>query len=177
MAVTVAPYAFGNVGRMYARQNVPAIYGKQKAVAGASGDEAPQSVDKVTLSAQAPRPLTADYLEQAMAAGQNLASGGQASGETSDRLREDRIFAAVSALAMMGHTCEDVAALSWPGGIPSPTAEELEVARRRLAQRPQRLEDATDPAAVQNDRLTLLERLGRTDTASLALALQPAMAS
>ncbi|MCD8138803.1 MAG: hypothetical protein LUE17_03325 [Planctomycetaceae bacterium] len=176
MAVTVAPYAFGNVGRMYARQNVPALYGRQKAVAGVNGDDAPQSVDKVTLSANAPRPLTADYLEQALSAGQTLAAGGNTPDDTTERLREDRIFAAVSALAMMGHSGEKGEPVSWPGGLPSPSAEELEIARRRLAQRPQRLEDAADPQAVQTDRLTLLERLGRTDSAALAGALQPVAA-
>ncbi len=176
MAVTVAPYAFGNVGRMYARQNVPALYNRQKTVPGAGADDAPQSVDKVTLSANAPRPLTADYLEQAMSAGQTLAAGGEPSAETTERLREDRIFAAVSALAMMGHSGEKGEPVSWPGGLPAPSAEELEVARRRLAQRPQRLEDAADPAAVQHGRLTLLERIGRTDSSALATTLQPALA-
>lgn len=174
MAVQVGNYAFTNVGRMYARQNVPSVYNRQQTAGKAAAEESVQTVDSVTLSAQAPRPLTGDFLEQAMAAGRDLGSGGELSSDSGQRLREDRIFAAVTALAMMGYSGEEAAMASWPGGIPAPTNEELEVARRRLAQRPQQLQEASNPAQVQNERLTLLERLGKQDTSALAGLIQPA---
>jgi hypothetical protein len=133
-------------------------------------------MDSVTLSSRAPRPLTAGFLEQAMATGRDLGAGGGISSESEMRLREDRIFAAVSALAMFGYTGDETEAIIWPGGVPAPTGEELEVARRRLAQRPQQLDEADNPTEVQNDRLAVLERLGRRDMSSLAGLLQPAMA-
>lgn len=174
MAVQVGNYAFTNVGRMYARQNVPSVYNRQQTAGKAAAEESVQSMDQVTLSAQAPRPLTGDFLEQAMAAGRALGSGGELSEESEERLREDRIFTAVTALAMMGYSGEDAAYANWPGGIPAPSREELEVARRRLAQRPQQLQDASNPTEVQNERLTLLERLGKRDVSVLAGLVQPA---
>lgn len=174
MSVQVGNYAFTNVGRMYARQNVPSVYNRQQSAGKAASEEPVQSMDSVTLSAQAPRPLTGDFLEQAMLAGRDLGTGGNLSSESEQRLREDRIFAAVTALAMMGYSGEEAASASWPGGIPAPSSEELEVARRRLAQRPRQLQEAANPTEVQNERLTLLERLGKRDSSVLAGLIQPA---
>ncbi len=66
MAVHVSSYAFSNVGRMYARQNVPSVYGKHQAAANVDAEEVGQARDSVTLSSQAPRPLTADFLEHSL---------------------------------------------------------------------------------------------------------------
>ena len=154
---------YGNIRRMFARQNVGSVYGAQKSASGLKADEEAAQVDKVSLSAFAPRPLNADFLEDAMAAGKTLQDGGKLSAADQDRLREDRVFAAVTALALLGYDEETGTARSWPGGLPSPSAAELEEARRRLAQRPRDTEAAQDYKQVQRDRLDLMQKVGKKD--------------
>ncbi len=165
MAAGVNYYANGNIGRMFARQNVPSVYGRQKPSEEAEARAETGLVDQVSLSPNAPKPLTVDFLRDALDAGDALAAGGELSEENLSRLRLDRVFAAVSALALMGHDGEQP--VSWPGGLPAPNRAELEAARRRLAQRPQGAVEAGDPAAVRNRRVELLEKIGRRDFGQL----------
>ncbi len=165
MTAGVQQYTHGSIGRMFARQNVPSVYGRQKLADETEPPTEAGLVDQVSLSPNAPKPLTADFLKDALDAGDTLASGNRLSEESSTRLRQDRVFAAVSALALMGHDGEQPAA--WPGGIPAPNRAELEAARRRLAQRPQNADQTTDAATVQNRRIELLEKIGRRDFGQL----------
>lgn len=159
----------GTVGRMVARQSVPAAYGAHKAVPDAEMEETGGIQDNVSLSPFAPRPLAAGFLEQALSTGRSLADGSGVSSDTEGRLREDRVFAAVSALALLGYS-ETRPAAGWPGGIPAPSSEELEAARRRLAQRPSDTGDAASVEEVANGRLDLLRRIGKSDFTGLTFA-------
>lgn len=169
MAAGVNYYTNGNIGRMFARQNVPSVYGRQKAAGSAELQEEIKRVDQVSFSAQAPKPLTADFIQDALDAGDAIASGKSLSEEDATRLRLDRVFAAVSALALLGYDGEQPA--EWPGGLPAPTREELEAARRRLAQRPQNLEELSEPELVQNRRIELMEKITRRDLGQATLGL------
>lgn len=161
MSAQVTNQNFTNIGRMFARQSVPAVYGRQKEAA-AAPDETAGAVDSVSLSPFAPKPLSAGMFEEAMDVGRTMDAGGRLPTGTAARLREDRIFAAMSALAVMGLGGVDTGlSLNWPGGIPVPTPEEMEVARRRLAQRLDNVSEARDETAVQNDRLELLRKIGK----------------
>lgn len=168
MSVNITNNYTGNIGRMFARQNVSSVYGAQKS--SPAGELAAQDalVDRVTLSSFAPKPLTTGFLEEAMQAGKAMGSGQELPEETTARLREDRIFAAVSALTLIGYEANSGGMAHWPGGIPTPSAEEMEVARRRLSQRPSVSEQTADVATVQNERVELLSRIGKTDLMSAA---------
>lgn len=162
MSTQVHNYSFSNIGRMFARQNVPSVYGLQKNASGAEAEETAGVVDSVSLSPYAPKPLAADLFRDAVAAGRDISSGGGLSGDQLARLREDRVFTAVSALSLLGDDGEGATVpRDWPGGIPAPTAEELEAARRRLAQR-LRFDDSSDRSvdALQRERIALLEKIG-----------------
>lgn len=161
MSATVANNNYGSIGRMFARQNVPSVYGAQKAAAGLEPEAANEAMDKVSLSPFAPRPLTADFLQSAMQTSENLAQGKTLSGDDEARLREDRVFAAVTALALLGYDGEQP--VNWPGGFSSPTREELEMARRRLAQRPQNLSEADSAEQLQQRRLELMQKVAKRD--------------
>lgn len=161
MSASVNYYTNGSIGKMFARQNVPSVYGRQRQPGEAEQQEAAERVDRVSLSAQAPKPLSADFLEDALDAGDAMAAGDTLSGENSERLRLDRVFAAVAALELLGENGGQ--AVTWPGGLPAPSQAELEAARRRLAQRPQNTEAAENPAAVQSRRIDLLEKITKRD--------------
>lgn len=168
MSTIVHDYSFSNIGRMFARQNVPSIYGAHKGAAAVQAEEAGGVTDSVSLSPFAPKPLDAVLLRDALTAGKNLSSGGKLPEEEMERLREDRVFAAVSALALMGDDGETgTVPREWPGGIPAPTQGEMEEARRRLSQRVQNAEAAENVEQLQQDRLTLLEKLGKRSFAPL----------
>lgn len=62
MSVQLNNNAFGNIGRMYARQNVPSVYGAGRAARAEDSVATAETVDRVNLSSLAPRPLPADYL-------------------------------------------------------------------------------------------------------------------
>lgn len=169
MSAQISNNSFANIGRMFARQNVPSVYGSQKATAAAVADEAAR-VDNVTLSAFAPKPLTADFLEDAISTGNKLGDGESASNGEKQRMREDRIFAAMCALTLIGYTGEGGMPATWPGGIPVPTSEELETARRRLAQRPSDPEKTENPEQLQQDRLELLQKLSKQNFSEYAVS-------
>ncbi len=154
--------SFTNIGRMFARRNVPEVYGFAKAAATADPEAIQEQVDRVSLSPLAPRPLPARLLEEAMDTGRLMNDGKKLPADRVERIREDRVFAAVSALAAIGETGEETGSpRSWPVGLPAPTSEEMEVARRRLAQRLRGVDQAEDPTGVQMGRVELLQRIGR----------------
>jgi hypothetical protein len=166
MSVQVGSNGFSNIGRMFGRLNAPGLYGMQKSAAAGVIDDGAESVDRVSLSSQAPKPLPARLLEDALIVGNELANGGRLPLEKVEQLREDRVFAAVSALAAMGAgDAVEARALdfAWPGGLPAPTSEEMEAARRRLAQRLQNLELAGDPGAAQSGRAELWRKVAKRD--------------
>lgn len=167
MSAQVNNYNFTTIGRMFARQNVPAVYGQQKAATAEKEEVAVDAVDSVSLSPFAPKPYSARLFEDAMDAGRALGANAELSADTTERLREDRIFAAMSALAFLGEEGEFGARSGWPGGIPVPTREEMEVARRRLAQRLSNVTEVEDSVAVQQDRLDLMRKIGKRDFAEL----------
>lgn len=159
----------GAVGRMFARQNVTSLYGAQRAAPEEETGDAGGIQDNVSLSPFAPKPLTTGFLEQAMAAGKTLSDGMNLQPGEETRIREDRVFAAVSALTLIGYS-ESNPVTGWPGGFPSPTREELEAARRRLSQRPTDAGDAKNAQSVMNDRIELLQKVGKSDLAAIAFA-------
>ncbi len=163
----------GAVGRMFARQSAPTVYGAQKKAGEMETEDANAIRDSVSLSPLAPKPLTTGFLESAFAAGKTMTDGASLASDSKTRLREDRVFAAVSALTLAGYSQENPMP-GWPGGIPTPTREELEAARRRLAQRPTDSGDAGNAQAVLDNRIELLQRVGKTDLSSLAFATGPA---
>lgn len=178
MSTQVHDYSFSNIGRMFARQNVPNIYGLAKSASAAEAEEAGGAVDSVSLSPYAPKPLEATLFEDALSAGKAITSGAKLPDDQEIRLREDRVFAAVSALALLGDDGEDgTLPRQWPGGIPAPTSEELEAARRRLSQRLQNVESAQDAAQLQQERLVILEKIGKrgfAPAAALEQGMEPA---
>lgn len=169
MSAQISNHNFTNIGRMFARQNVSAVYGQQKPVADAEPEALSEQMDQVSLSPFVPKPFGARFFEEARDAGRALANGEKLAAADVERLREDRIFAAMSALAAIGDDGSDSSMRrSWPGGIPIPTPEEMEVARRRLSQRLGNVDEAADGAAAQRDRLELIRRIGKRDLSAFA---------
>lgn len=170
MSVQVHNNFHGGIGRMFARQNVSALYEGAKSREAAAPEAGAGILDKVSLSGQVPRPFEARFLEEAADAGRRMGRGGALSGDELARLREDRVFGAMSVLAAIGDDgSPESLKRSWPGGLPTPTREELEAARRRLAQRLDGLDGTDDSARVQDTRLRLLERIGRRDLGEIAM--------
>lgn len=164
MSVQVNAYLNSNIGRMFARQNAPITYGQQKTSLKIETSDPGGTVDTVSLSRFVPKPLPADYLEDAIAYGKEIASGGKLSQKDTERVRLDRVFTALVALEALGDNGETMPRM-WPAGLPVPSEEELEEARRRLAQRLQDVDLAADAEYVQSERLRLLEKVGRRGTA------------
>ncbi|MCL2001204.1 MAG: hypothetical protein FWG74_07195 [Planctomycetes bacterium] len=158
---------FSNLGRMFAKRNVPEAYSLTKA-AGTADPESPSGqIDQVSLSPFAPRPLPARLFEEALDSGRLMGQGKKLPDGLQKRIREDRIFAAVSALAAIGETGEETGMTrAWPAGLPVPTPEEMEMARRRLTQRFWQLDQAEAPAAAQQQRVELLNRIGQRNFAA-----------
>jgi hypothetical protein len=166
MSARVGDKNFSNIGSMFARLNMPEIYGKAK-----PGTTAPVpvpdgngSVDQVKLSPQVPKPLPARLFEEAAGTGRELSRGERLTTKTMARLREDRVFAAVSALSAMvenGTEILNLDELDWPGGVPVPTREEMEMARRRLAQRLKDIDAAGNPDAARREREELWFRVAK----------------
>ena len=168
MVLQVGNNSFSNIGRMFGQLSASEAYGGRKAASIGAGDDEAAPIDRVSLSSQAPRPLPARLLEEAVDAGRSLAAAGRMRPEKMERLREDRILAAVSVLAAIGlDDMHGLPRISWPGGLPAPTGEEMETARRRLAQRLTEVELAADPAAAQRDRAELWRRSAKLDLSSL----------
>lgn len=168
----IAEHNAVNIGRLFARQNVPTVYGKQQSdtvAAKESGAVGP--MDRVELSSNAPKPLSASLFQDAWDTGESIGSGDKLSPDQNTRIREDRVFAAIAAMTMLGATgSQGEPTVGWPGGVPVPTQAEMEEARRRLSQRFQRMDATDDPEAVQKNRLDLLEKLANRDNLAMAAA-------
>lgn len=174
MSVQTNNNFYGGIGRMFARRSLPALYGAQRTNPQEGEGGASETVDRVSLSPQAPRPLPAGYLEDALGAGRELTAG-RLDAESAERLRADRVFGAMAVLAALGDDGNsDSLRLSWPGGLPTPTRDELEAARRRLSQRLHNLDEAKDPEAAQRGRFELLERIGKRDLQGVAAGMAAA---
>lgn len=157
-----------NIGRLFAKQNVPTVYNRQQDAA-AEESGAVGATDRVELSSFAPRPLSASLFQDAWETGQALGSGDKLSAGQTEKIREDRVFAAIAAMTLLGaNGSGSDANIGWPGGLPVPTQAEMDEARRRLSQRFLRVEATEDPEAVQNNRLNLLEKLAGRDAAVAA---------
>lgn len=161
MAMQVGERLGVNLGLMYARQSAPTAYTRrqtdsttQRAGAG-NGSE---GVDSVVLSRNVPRPISAADFVEALETGQSLADDESLSSGQKSKMREDRVFAALVALTLVG---ED--ASGWPGGLPQPTREEVAEARRRLSQRLDGLESVEDAESARQGRVELLRRVGNLD--------------
>jgi hypothetical protein len=170
MSVQINNQNFTSLGRMFAKQNVPAVYGRQQFAGADEPERAIERVDQVSLSGMAPKPLTASLFQEAVDTGRMLSSGEPLPEGRMDRLREDRVLSAMSALALLGEDGENGLTFSWPGGLPSPTREEMSTARKRLSQRLEFDEAAGDPDEIQYDRMELLKRLRESDKAGAARA-------
>lgn len=160
MAMNISDYERTSLGLLMARQSAPVAYNRQMETGVKTEETDRYAVDSVSLSANVPRPLTANDFRAAVNAGKTMASSGTLDINSTRRLREDRVFNALSALALMGERGTEEGMTGWPGGIPAPSSEELEEARRRLSQRLSRTEGLPDPAAAQEERLELLRRIG-----------------
>ena len=171
MSAHVNNNSFGNIGRMFARQNMPILYDAKKTAETASADATAETVDNVSLSPQAPRPLSAKLVEEAVDSARVVGGGGKLSSDKVENLRQDRILQAVFALAAMDGG-GDAASLprSWPAGLPAPTREEMEIARRRLTQRLHSVDTADNPESTQQARLDLLRKIGKRDFSGFVAA-------
>lgn len=164
MSALVNNSNYGSIGRMFARQSAPVAYGAQKGARSAQADVVEGQVDMVSLSPLAPRPLSASFLEDALDTAKTLDEGGRLSADRMTKLREDRVFTAMAALAAVGEDDADaVLPRNWPAGLPAPTRDEMEAARRRLAQRLRNVDQAADPEQLQQSRLDLMRKVGKKD--------------
>lgn len=169
MALAVNGAQSGVIGSLYARRNLGETYARQKAVGEAAGESASAS-DRVELSSAVPKPFSARTFEDALRVSETLATGGSLTSDQDASLREDRVFAALSALIAVG-AGGDEAVRVWPGGLPAPTREELEAAYRRLSQRLERSGDAGDPEEAARSRLDTLEQGRGADFDALSAGL------
>ena len=169
----------GVIGRMFARQNVQGLYGKQKTAVDAVDEKNPAAVDRVDLSPFAPKPLAASMVELAAETAQKLNTTGRLTSDETEALREDRVYAAIATLIASGVNSRAGSTLKgWPGGIPAPTSAEIEAAYRRLSQRLDRVEDAENPDSAQRTRTSVLEKARNINFGELAArmySMVPAM--
>lgn len=112
--------------------------------------------DKVQLSAGVPEPVEAETLETADRLAQDIVEKGKTARKDTERLREDRVLAALTGMRLMQQTTVDLEEV-WVGGLPQPTQEEMQEAYRRLSQRLSSPEEVKDPAAQNNLRVELRE--------------------
>lgn len=179
MSLQVSGGDAGVIGRMFARRNIQDLYTRKRPAVEAAEEMGAAPVDRVDLSPQAPRPLSASYVESAAGTAQKLAGRGKLTSDETQSLREDRVFAAISTLIAVGADPDGGAGLKgWPGGIPAPTGAEMEAAYRRLAQRLDRVDDASDPETAKRGRSAVLEKVRNVDFGELAarmFSLVPAL--
>lgn len=176
MSLQVTGAGAGSVGRMLARRTLPEAYAKRQSGGGESAAETAATLDVVSLSAAVPKPFASADMEDAMATAKTAADGGRLSGTESGKLREDRVFAALTYLLAMDYNGEGQVP-GWPGGLPSPTAEEMRAAQRRLSQR-LTVPDSDDEGAREavRERERLLDRLKSPGTAGLTQAANTGIA-
>jgi len=154
------PILGGLIGRLTGNQEARQQYKPRSGV----GQAEPLPVtdgDVVDLSSNAPQPLPARLVEEARAAADRILQGEPLSSAQEERLREDRVFAAVVALQTFAGQPEGK--IAWPGGLPVPTRAEMEEALRRVHQRIIDPETARIPAQVGPARRQLLDELRGAD--------------
>ncbi len=129
-------------------------------------------VDKVELSASAPKPLDARLLEKAHATAAKLTAEDELSGGEAARIHSDRVFAAVSVLLAMGmgdaEATRNLPLKLIATGLPAPSAEELKTAFRRIHQRVDNLESVRDAQSVKQAREQTITRLRPVDFERMA---------
>jgi hypothetical protein len=103
----------------------------------------------------APKPIDATWLEFAREAAVDLVSAEEVPVMALERLRTDRAFAAVVALAAL-RLDPQAAARHWPAGIEPPEVEELSTALRRLDVSLSGLERAENPVQLRRFRTSLV---------------------
>lgn len=106
--------------------------------------------DRVELSPNAPRPLDARILQRAAAVADSL----EISPETTEKLRQDRIYAVVGVLAAIARQGAEP---QWAGGLPAPTKAELAAAYRRIHQRLSRMDTVRNPESMSTIRSEIIE--------------------
>lgn len=160
----------GMIGRMFARQNVTDLYSRQKSVDSAKSEKTNQAMDRVDLSPFAPRPLEASIVEDSGLTAEKINKGSKLTTEEVESLREDRVFAALTTLLAVGAD-PNTKLMGWPGGLPTPTQDEMHAAYRRLTQRMDRVDDTDDPDKTIRMRSETLENMRRIDTSQLSAAI------
>lgn len=130
------------------------------------------AIDTVELSPDVPRPLPASVLANATEAADALDRGEALPNRALLNLREDRVLLAVAAMRIRGGDPDKN--FQWPGGLPGPSAEEMEAAYRRLTQRLTENESDSDAPALNAERLDLLDRYRRADFATFAATFDAA---
>jgi len=127
--------------------------------------------DRVELSANAPRPLDARMIEEAVQVAQRMMAGQALSPSQTERLREDRVFASLTAMFSAGGNKGRLLDAWLDGAAQPPTGFELDSAYRRLSQRVADMGGTADPRAVEEARLTALEAFRGVDLQALVRAL------
>lgn len=160
-------YGQGSVAETYALSTRNRISGKTEEAAATSG------LDRVDLSANAPRPVSASLVEDATSTAVKIANGVDLTDEEMSRIRADRVYAAVAALSALGMTGEN-GQLAWPGGLPAPTEAELKAAYQRISQRLENTDEAANPLAAQDERLQILDTYRNADFGLVANQIESA---
>jgi len=166
------------IGRMFARSEMASMYARQKN-ADQSRDETVDGTaqgDRVELSANAPRPLDARMIDEAVQVAQRMASGQTLSPSQTQRLREDRVFASLTALFAVGANKGRIGDAWFEGNAEAPSGMELESTFRRLSQRVAELDQSMDPRKVEESRLAALEAFRGIDFQELARVLSASIA-
>lgn len=156
----------GSLDRQYAAQQYGESHQRrQPQREGRSFTGLPHAPDQVELSPQAPQPFTVEELSRLREDGHALQAGESLSAASIRRLRQSRVHVAVLALDALGAS-PDGWPRRWPPGLPRPTAQELEAAYRRLAQRVHHDTSGVGPdrvEAVRQWRTGLVDRHRMTD--------------
>ena len=132
----------------------------------AGADTAPERMDRVELSANAPKPLDAGQMARANQLAERIANGESLKPRDMTELRNDRVFVAMVTLEAL-RLARPGMRVQWPGGFPRPNQAEMEEAYRRIAQRPRNLETVNDSEQIVERRRELLAHHRNTDFAEL----------
>lgn len=128
--------------------------------------------DAVTLSSNVPEPFNATEILSARSISSDLTNGTQtAPTATVERVRMDRVFAALAVLTAMQANDQNV--LPQAMGIPTPTADELEAAYKKLSQHVRNDLTGKEPEGIltaKAQRLALVEGFRGVDFSVLVEA-------
>ena len=112
--------------------------------------------ETVSISDLVPKPLAAKELEVAESLASKLEGSGILKVREEDKLREDRILAAIVGMRLIQQGAGDLDK-RWIGGLNPPSEKELDAAYRRLTQRVSSPAEVKDPESVRQMRLELLD--------------------